>query len=141
MRSVSESLAGRVGLLELGPFSAAELAAAGSTFDHWFWGGFPPVQELRGARARASWLDGYVSTFLERDVPAARHPRGAAAASSALDDAHARSRQCAERFGSVALVVEGHTIGENISVVPWADVVARKADFGLGTRSRAKRPG
>lgn len=290
MRRVSESLAGRVGLLELGPFSAAELAATRRTFDRWFWGGFPPVQALRGARARANWLDGYVSTFLERDLPALgirvapqrlrqlwtmlthvhgnvlnvsdlarsltvshhtvadhldilegafmirrlppffanvqkrltkapkiylrdtgllhflaglREPdelttwsrRGSSFEGlvieeiaaftaerivrpelfywrthaggevdliirdgtrivpveiklSSVVDRHgvAGLRQCMEDLGLkrgyvIANVAEPHTIGEKISVVPWADVVARRADFGLGTRSRARRPG
>jgi predicted AAA+ superfamily ATPase len=69
MQTVSESLAGRVGLVELTPFRAAELTGTPHTAQRWFWGGYPPVHALRGARARAEWLDGYVSTFLERDLP------------------------------------------------------------------------
>ncbi len=70
LRSVSETLAGRIGLLELTPFQASELAGTSHEADRWFWGGYPPVHGLRGARARGEWLDGYVSTFLERDLPA-----------------------------------------------------------------------
>lgn len=68
-RTVSESLSGRVGLLELTPFRAIELAGQRDPGGRWFWGGYPPVHARRGARARAEWLDGYVSTFLERDLP------------------------------------------------------------------------
>lgn len=70
LRSVSETLAGRIALLELTPFLAAELAGTPRANDRWFWGGFPPVHALREARARGDWLDAYVSTFLERDLPA-----------------------------------------------------------------------
>jgi hypothetical protein len=77
MTSVSETLAGRIGLVELTPFRVSELEgkAAG---DRWFWGGYPPLHALRGPRARADWLDAYVSTFLERDLPSAglRLPAG-----------------------------------------------------------------
>jgi hypothetical protein len=52
MRSVSETLAGRVALLELTPFLASELAGNAWAADYWFWGGFPPIYSLRGARAR-----------------------------------------------------------------------------------------
>lgn len=68
LRNVSESLAGRIGILELTPFLASELPAGGRQ-DRWFWGGYPPVQALRGATARRAWFDGYVRTFLERDLP------------------------------------------------------------------------
>ena len=70
MRGVSESLAGRVGILELTPFCAAELSADRHRRHRWFYGGYPPVHNLRSFAARADWLDGYVTTFLERDVPA-----------------------------------------------------------------------
>jgi predicted AAA+ superfamily ATPase len=69
LRTASESLAGRMGLLELAPFSSAELRGRREQSDRWFWGGFPPVLSRRGVAQRSSWLDGYVSTFLERDLP------------------------------------------------------------------------
>lgn len=68
MRNVSETLAGRVGLLELTPFTAAELAGRPPATDRWFWGGYPPVHALKGTRARLDWLESYVATFLERDL-------------------------------------------------------------------------
>src|SRR5262245_13720060 len=70
MRTVSETLAGRVALLELPPFLAAELAGTAAASDRWFWGGFPSVHALRSGRSRGEWLDAYVSTFIERDLPA-----------------------------------------------------------------------
>lgn len=70
LRSVSETLAGRIGALELTPFLASELAETPHAADRWFWGGFPSTHDLRGIRARMEWLDSYVSTFLERDLPA-----------------------------------------------------------------------
>ena len=70
LRTASETLAGRIGLLELTPFRAVELAGTVWARDRWFWGGYPSVHRLRGARARTDWLDAYVSTYLERDLPA-----------------------------------------------------------------------
>ena len=70
LRTASETLAGRIGLLELTPFQANELLGTPWAADRWFWGGYPPVHRLRDPRARGEWLDGYVSTFLERDLPA-----------------------------------------------------------------------
>ncbi len=70
LRSTSESLTGRLGMLELTPFRAVELAGSGQGGDRWFWGGFPPVHQLRGAERRMSWFDSYVATFIQRDLPA-----------------------------------------------------------------------
>ncbi len=70
LRSVSESLAGRIGLLELTPFRAVELTGGRSADRRWFWGGFPPVHARATNAARAAWIEAYVTTFLERDLPA-----------------------------------------------------------------------
>lgn len=70
LQNSAETLAGRLGLLELTPFTASELAGTKAASDRWFWGGYPPVHRLRSARARVEWLDSYVSTYLERDLPA-----------------------------------------------------------------------
>lgn len=70
VQSISESLAGRVGFLELTPFRSTEIAGTRMESDRWFWGGLPPVHDLRDDTLRHAWLDGYVRTFLERDLPA-----------------------------------------------------------------------
>jgi hypothetical protein len=70
IKGVSESLAGRVALLELTPFGPGELAGTRHEKDRWFWGGFPPIHARRTAGDRARWLDSYVTTLLERDLPA-----------------------------------------------------------------------
>lgn len=68
MHQTSESLAGRIGYLELTPFVEREIGA-----EHrdtlWMRGGFPrsflaPSDELSRA-----WLDNFILTFLERDIP------------------------------------------------------------------------
>ncbi len=69
LRKVSESLAGRIGILELTPFRCVELAGGPHASDRWFWGGFPPVHRQRSRAARADWLESYLTTFVQRDVP------------------------------------------------------------------------
>jgi uncharacterized protein len=67
---ISQSLAGRVAVLELLPFSAAELADAGRLgvpLNQALWtGAYPPVHDrvLRPAR----WYADYVTTYVQRDV-------------------------------------------------------------------------
>lgn len=68
MRQVSESLAGRVGLMELTPFLLRELEGTKAK-ERWFWGGFPPVLAQRNARMRGEWFNSYITTLIERDLP------------------------------------------------------------------------
>lgn len=65
MRDVGESLAGRVAILELPPFSHLELPRR--SLEKVLWDGAYPVPALYPDR-RDLWLRGYVSTYLERDV-------------------------------------------------------------------------
>jgi predicted AAA+ superfamily ATPase len=68
VRGVSESLAGRVAMVELTPFRSSELPHS-RRGARWFDGGFPPVHARRGRQSRLDWLDAYVATYLERDLP------------------------------------------------------------------------
>ncbi len=70
MSGITQSLAGRAGLLTLLPFSLAELQAAGrppSTMEALLQGGlFPPIHDR--SISAADWLQDYVATYVERDV-------------------------------------------------------------------------
>lgn len=70
MAHISQSLAGRVGLLALLPFSATELQDAGHFPDTWpealFRGGYPPLVD-QGIDPQF-WLNAYLATYVERDV-------------------------------------------------------------------------
>ncbi|RMF86458.1 MAG: ATP-binding protein, partial [Nitrospirae bacterium] len=65
MRHVTESLAGRVAILELLPFSHLEHAAA--DLEQAVWLGGYPVPALHPDR-RDLWMGGYLRTYLERDL-------------------------------------------------------------------------
>jgi hypothetical protein len=68
IRGVSESLAGRVRLLSLGSFTAAEVG-----WEHWerLWlvGGMPPSYRRLIEENSFKWRLDYISTFLARDLP------------------------------------------------------------------------
>lgn len=71
MKQSGESLAGRLGVLEMTPFGSSELAARPRWLSQrWFWGGLPPLFALSAAQSKTSWLEQYVRAFLERDIPA-----------------------------------------------------------------------
>jgi len=67
---ISQSLAGRVGLVQLLPFSMSELAAAGllsHDLDRLLWlGGYPPIYDRD--LTPDLWFPNYVATYVERDV-------------------------------------------------------------------------
>ena len=70
MRQASETLAGRVAYLDIGPFTAAEAAAAGYDRDvAWLRGGFPESLLARDDRASLRWRLDFIRSYLERDVP------------------------------------------------------------------------
>lgn len=95
--SISESLAGRAGIVDLWPYTQAEIERRGEGSDSFLTdllapdrqmtqlpepaptrssymericrGGFPEVQGLPGAPQRRRWFDAYIRTVTSRDVP------------------------------------------------------------------------
>ncbi|MBM3790853.1 MAG: ATP-binding protein [Acidobacteria bacterium] len=75
MERVSQSLAGRIALFRLLPFSVAELAGAGSTgaplFEVLFHGFYPRIHDRQ--LAPTQWLESYLETYIQRDVRTLRN--------------------------------------------------------------------
>src|SRR5438552_788370 len=70
VRGVSESLAGRVGILDLDPLTAVEVAVGRERrpwTEVWLRGGYP--DPLRTGNFR-EWWEAYLRTYIERDLPA-----------------------------------------------------------------------
>ncbi|MCD4654212.1 ATP-binding protein [bacterium] len=69
IRNVSETLAGRVEFIELSGFNLDEIGS-----DNWkkLWlqGGFPGSFLVDCMEDSLAWRDGFIQTFLERDIPA-----------------------------------------------------------------------
>lgn len=137
MRSVSETLAGRIALLELTPFLASELAGTPRAADRWFWGGYPPLHALRGVRARGEWLGAYVSTFLERDLPAlglglpARRLR---TLWTMLTHVHGNLLNVSDLARSLA--VSSHTVSDDLDVLEGAYMIRRLQPYQANVQKR-----
>ena len=69
MRSVSESLAGRMAVAELTPFLRSEIRTTAMRSRLWLMGGFPDGG-VRRAKAFPLWQDNYLRLMTERDLPA-----------------------------------------------------------------------
>ncbi len=87
-RDISDSLAGRVGIVDLYTFNLSELYGQGFNFiDHVFSGaafpaeakvmdivphllkgGFPEVQAIEHVKTRMLWFSSYIRTYIERDL-------------------------------------------------------------------------
>jgi uncharacterized protein len=72
MDNITQSLAGRVGMLQLLPLSNAELrqsASAQASLEDRMWRGGYPALHARGRELQAqTWFASYVAAYLERDV-------------------------------------------------------------------------
>jgi len=62
----SETLAGRIGYIELMPFSLTEVDSSNHL---WVRGGYPRSYLATNEEESYLWRQGYVTTFLERDIP------------------------------------------------------------------------
>jgi predicted AAA+ superfamily ATPase len=72
LRQSSESLAGRIAYLELGPFDVREVADTNrpaSLTRLWCRGGFPLSFLACSERDSVTWRESFIRTYLERDIP------------------------------------------------------------------------
>ncbi len=65
VRQSAESLAGRIGYIELTPFYSKEVGFSDTL---WIRGGFPKSYLAASDKASRIWLSQYIRTFLERDL-------------------------------------------------------------------------
>lgn len=70
MQQSSETLAGRVAYLDMGPVDMAEAQAAGTPENPlWARGGFPDSLLAPDERSSFAWRQDFIRSYLERDVP------------------------------------------------------------------------
>jgi hypothetical protein len=70
LKQSSESLAGRIGYVDLGPFSLNEARGIIPEKNLHFRGGFPLAALATNDTAAGIWLDNFIKTYIERDLPA-----------------------------------------------------------------------
>lgn len=68
LKQSSESLAGRIGYLELTPFTESEVGQKNQE-TLWLRGGFPRSFGAPEEALSCAWRDNFIQTFLERDIP------------------------------------------------------------------------
>jgi len=140
LTTAAESLAGRLGLLELTPFLPSELSGGPLEPGRWFWGGFPPVHARRGGRARAQWLDAYVSTYLERDLPTlgVRLPaQRLRTLWTMLTHVHGNILNVSDLARSLG--VSSHTVAGDLDVLEATFMIRRLAPYYANVQKRLTR--
>lgn len=67
----SDSLAGRIGLIDLTPFllNEVENEEGYSLFRYWYRGGYPDSYLAVDDESSAIWRENYIRTYMERDIP------------------------------------------------------------------------
>jgi uncharacterized protein len=137
LRTASESLAGRMGIVELTPFLAAEVQGVAGTADRWFWGGLPPVHQLRTSERRLRWLDAYVSSFLERDLPLLGvriEPTRLRRLWTMLTHVHGQLLNASDLARSLS--VSSHTVDSHLDVLESAFMIRRLQPFFANVQKR-----
>lgn len=102
MSGVTESLAGRIAILELLPFSLSERGRGGA-LETVIWSGGYPEPSLH-PKMREAWLGSYLGTYIERDVRQMRNIRDLHALETFVGLCAARHGQS---FDTAALARDG----------------------------------
>src|SRR5260221_10054453 len=69
LKGASESLAGRVSYSYLNPVGLHELPSKINMQTHWLRGGFPLALTMQNSDHLHHWMDSFITTFIERDLP------------------------------------------------------------------------
>ena len=96
--NISDSLAGRIGLIKLLPFSIQELNDAGllsdDAYEYVFNGFYPPLYDKEKSFIRDDWFENYIDTYMDMDVKDQINPSNVNAFRKLL-------RLCATRSGQM----------------------------------------
>jgi predicted AAA+ superfamily ATPase len=141
MAGVSESLAGRLSLVELTPFLRSELETDASSRRHWLCGGYPDGGVLR-PRAYPQWQRDYLTLLAQRDLPAWGLPAAPQVTQRLLRmlaASHGRTWNASEIGKSLGLSY--HTVNGYVDHLEGAFLIRRLAPYQPNINKRlTKRP-
>ena len=136
LRQSGESLAGRIGYLELSPLDVRELDE-GDHMRLWSRGGFPRSFLAPDDAASALWREHFIHTYLERDIPAL----GPRVPSQTLRRfwtmlAHAQGGLWNAAAFARSLAVDGKTVARYVDLLADLLLVRRLPPFHANVRKR-----
>ena len=140
MSQVSESLAGRLSLVELTPFFWSELKASGRQ-KLWIYGGFPDGGVLGGNKF-PTWQHDYLNLLTRRDLPnwgLVASPQKISSLLNMLAIAHGREWN-ANQIGK-SLALSYHTVNSYLEYLEGAFLIFRLPAYHANMKKRLiKRP-
>jgi hypothetical protein len=136
MTEVSESLAGRLSLVELTPLLLGELRTKGSRERLWLTGGFPDGGVLDG-RSFPRWQADYLALLVQRDLPAWGLPARPQTTNRLLAMLAAIHGQIwnASQIGK-SLALSYHTVNSYLDYLEGAFLVRRLPPFHANIKKR-----
>ena len=141
MRQVSESLAGRLSLIELAPLAVSEFVTDAQRRRRWLHGGYPDGGVLRG-RGFPVWQIDYLTLLAQRDLPnrgLPAPPRTTERLLRMLAAVHGQEWNATQLGKSLALSY--HTVNGYLDHLEGAFLVRRLDAYHANVRKRlVKRP-
>ena len=137
LKSISESLAGRVGIVELTPFFYKEVRNKRKLDELWRKGGYPDSLLTRTNEDSFLWRENYISTFIERDM--IRHgvdisPRQIRIFLGMLSNIHGNILNSSEIGKSMG--ISYHTVNKYLDILEGYSLVRRLYPYHANIKKR-----
>ncbi len=137
LKNISESLAGRVGIVELTPFFYKEVKNKKKLDELWLKGGYPDSLLTRTNEDSFLWRENYISTFIERDM--IRHgvdmsPRQIRIFLGMLSNIHGNILNLSEIGKSMG--ISYHTVNKYLDILESYFLIRRLHPYHANIRKR-----
>ncbi len=137
IRDTSESLAGRIAYIELPPFNLLEIIDNTPYDKHWFYGGFPNALLAPNHKIAKTWLQQFVQTYIERDLPMLGFPGSSQVASRLWQMlAHYNGNILNTVSFANALGISVPTVNRYLDFFENAFLIRRLQPWGINTKKR-----
>ena len=137
LKKSSESLAGRISYVELNPLHYSEITDRYSFERHWFRGGFPNSLLEKKDEAAFLWIESFIRTYLERDLPGLGSPASPLIMKRFLSMlAHAQGSVWNAGMFAKSLGVTEPTVRKYIDFLEYTFLITRLQPFFVNVRKR-----
>lgn len=136
VKGVSETLAGRTAFVDLSGFNLLEVGA-GEINKLWFRGGFPRAFLSSDDESAQTWLEAFIRTFIERDLPGIGYPESVFHVRrllSMIASCHGQLTNYSAVAGSMG--VTHKTVQKYSDILEGAFIIRRLRPFFTNTRKR-----
>jgi uncharacterized protein len=137
MKNSSETLAGRIAYIELSPFNILEINNKKNANQHWLRGGFPNALLAANSNLWLRWMNNFVATYIERDLPMLGMPAAPALVHrlwSMLAYHHGGELNYSQ-FGK-SLELSSPTVKGYIDFLEYAFLIRRLPPFSTNSKKR-----